>query len=209
MTTITFSRADRSDPVPVTWHTPLVLAVALLLAACASAPDVPEDAPARPSASVHPDWRGDARQAASRASHAASAVAGATWQATRATGDALGTAAHGIRGGFERPAADADYGGYPADCAGVVKAHFRRVLRFPESVSFRFGRPERGYMNKGLLQGGGVAWRGYLIDVEVTKRAALFGAKVRPQAYVVRLRDDEVVDVHRGAEHRFLGRVSD
>ncbi len=135
--------------------------------------------------------------------------AGATWQAAQATAGGLGTAAHGLRRGFESPAHDAEYGRFPSDHAAAVQDHFRRVLRFPDSSSFRLGRPVRGYMNEGLLQGGGVAWRGYLVDVEVTRPASLFGSALRSQAYVVRMRDGRVVDVHRGAEHRFLGRLTD
>jgi hypothetical protein len=194
----------------VTWRTGIFFAAAaaFALGGCASSPALPEEAGgAAPAEAAYPDWRGDARRVASQAAHAASGAAGATWQAARKTGDALGTAAHGVRSGFERPADDADYGSYPSEYAGAVKAHFRRVLRVPEGSSFRFGKPERGYMNEGLLQGGGVVWRGYLVDVEVTKRAALFGGEVRAQLYVVRLRDGEVIDVHRGAEHKFLGRV--
>jgi hypothetical protein len=197
VTRVTHRRWLRSDLDPVTWNTPLALLLALGLAACSSAP------------STHPDWRGDARDAAVRAAGAAGQVAGATWEAAQATGEGLQTAAHGLRRGFERPAGEVDYGRPPADTAATVRDHFERVLRVPASASYRIGRPVKGFMNEGLLQGGEVAWRGYLVDVEVTQRAALFGSATRSQAYVVRLRDGRVVDVHRGAEHRFLGRVAE
>ena len=81
------------------------------------------------------------------------------------------------------------------------------VLRLPEHASLRVGRPRKGYMNDGLLRGGAVAWRGYLVDVEVTRRASLFGDELRTHGYVVRLRDGEIIDVHKGVDHEFLGFV--
>lgn len=202
------SRAARSDPDRVIWHTALLLVAAgHALAGCAATPDASSPAPAPVTDAPAPDWRGDAARAASNAADAASRAARATWRAARGAGGQMQTAARGIRDGFERVSADADYGSYPSSYTAVVRKHFQRVLRFPETSSFRFGRPRKGYMNHGLLRGGGVAWRGYLVDVEVTRRTALFGSAVRAEPYVVRLRDGEVIDVHKGAEHRFLGDI--
>lgn len=203
---VTDAAPDRSDPGPVTWATRTLLALLLALGTgCTSAPGA---GPASEPEPVAPDWRGDAAQAASQMASTTARAAGATWQAARTAGDKMSVAADGLRRGFARPEPDADYGVAPGpDYATAVRSHFRHALRFPESASFRFGHPRRGYMNEGLLQGGGVAWHGYLIDVEVTRRSSLFGDAVRTQPYVVRMRDGQVIDVHAGAEHEFLGRT--
>ncbi len=206
VTGVTDPAPDRSDPDPVTWHTLLFLLVAVGLG-CASGPRADGGAAAR-SESVPEDWRGDAALAASRVAGATSRAAGATWQAARSTRQQMGVAASGLRNGFARPAPDADYGPPPAaDYAAALRSHFRHALRFPESASFRFGRPHKGYMNEGLLEGGGVAWCGYLIDVEVTRKSSLFGEALRTEPFVARVRDGQVIDVHAGAEHDFLGRT--
>jgi len=193
----------------VTGRTALALAAAagLGLGGCA-APSGPGPEAGAAAASELPasaDWRTDAARAASRAAATLGEAAEATAGAARVAGASAKTAAHGLRRGFERPAASADYGAPPSDAPGAIRSHFRHVMRAPEDASLRIGRPRRGYMNHGLLRGGGVAWRGWLVDVEVTQRASLFGDERRSQAYVVRLRDGEVIDVHRGAEHEFLG----
>lgn len=191
----------------MTWRTalPLLVAAGLALAACASTPDAPAE-PDPPASETSADWRGDAARAAGRAADVAGDAAAATWQATRTAGTHLGIAAKGVVKGFERPERDANYGPYPRGYAEEVKKHFERVLRTPDDASFRISRPVRGYMNHGLLRGGGVAWRGWLVDVEVS-RAVRFGEGERTQQYVVRMRDGEVIDVHKGAEHSFLRRA--
>ncbi len=37
------------------------------------------------------------------------------------------------------------------------------VLKDPESARYRFGEPQRAYVNNGLLRGGNVVWQGYVI----------------------------------------------
>ncbi len=186
-----------------------LLALALTAAACSSTPQTPEPAPAAdpkapelPSAGPGEDLKA--------AAEVAGRAAGATWRATRVAGseigEAAGTAVHGLTHGFEEPEAEDDYGRPPVDYPAPVRHHFLRFLGVSEQASFRFGRPVRGTMNKGILRGGGIAWRGYLLDVEVESREGVFGDARRSQKYVVRLRDGQIVDVHRGsaAENAFL-----
>ncbi len=70
-----------------------------------------------------------------------------------------------------------------------------RIRGVREDAGFSFGEPQRGYLNRGLLQGGGVAWRGYVVDVEVTARRGI-SRQIRTIPYVVRIRDGEVIEVH-------------
>jgi hypothetical protein len=121
----------------------------------------------------------------------AGAVADGAGRGAEAMGDSLGTAYQGVRDGFEEPAADA-YGPYPERYASRIKHHMQRFEGVPEDASFQFGRPVKAYTNKGILAGGQIEWQGYVVDVQVETRR--FGQK-RSKDYVVRMRDDLVIEV--------------
>lgn len=132
------------------------------------------------------------------------AFAGAVKTGAGAAARGMGTAYRGVRSGFAEPDDAAACGPYPKNYVRLVKHHFQRVLRYPEDTSYRLGRPARGYMNQGLLRGGGVAWQGWLVDVDVETRQKLTGHR-SARHYIVRLRDGEVVDVH--TDDALLGRL--
>ena len=113
-----------------------------------------------------------------------------------AFGRGMSTAYRGVRHGFQAPADEAAYGPFPKHYVDNVKKHFFRVLRYPDDTRFVLGRPLRGFMNQGLLRGGGVAWQGWLVDVEVETVQSLTKHRAG-RRYVVRLRDDEIIEVHK------------
>lgn len=156
----------------------------LLLASCAS-----------PGASEPPDL-----------GRAAVGWASAVKSGAGAVGRGVATAYRGVRSGFEEPDADARFGPYPRDYVETIRKHLIRALHYPEDAGFVFGRPERGYLNRGLFQGGGVAWQGWLVDAQVTTTQRLTGHQTT-RRYVVRLRDGEIVDVH--TDDALLRRVAD
>lgn len=158
-----------------------LVAAAVLASGCAS-----YSAPAQESDDWAEDWKQRASKAAEGAAKGAS-VAG------RAMGSAAATAFHGVRHGFEDPD-DTAYGRYPEGYATTIRKHMTRFEGVPKDASFRFGKPGRGYMNKGILAGGGVAWQGYLVEVTV-EEDPLFESQRKPDHYVVRMRDGDVVEV--------------
>ncbi len=121
-----------------------------------------------------------------------------------AFGRGMGTAYQGVRSGFQEPPADAAFGSYPKGYVDLVKKHFFRVLRYQDDTRFTFGRPQQGYMNKGLFRGGGVAWQGWLLDVDVETVQGLTKHRAG-RSYVVRIRDGEIIEVHQNSA--LLGRV--
>ncbi len=131
-------------------------------------------------------WAEDVKSQASRA-------ADATARGAAAAGEAMGTAYQGVRNGFQPPDAHG-YGAFPRDHAAAIRRHMQHFENVPADASFRFRRPEKGYLNKGVLAGGGVAWQGYLVEVEVLAKA-LFASQTEPNRYVVRMRDGDVVEV--------------
>ncbi len=122
-------------------------------------------------------------------------AAHATARGAAAAGAALGTAYQGVRGGFAEPDPKG-YGRHPEGFAAAIRKHMVRFEGVPEQASFRFGRPEKGYLNEGLLAGGAVAWQGWLVEFEVV-RAARFESQTKPERYVVRMRDGDVIEVLR------------
>ncbi len=177
------------------WNTPRVrtLAFVLLLGcasvACASRPPAP---PPEPVEEVSGATFGE--RAVEFSGDAARVVA----KGAVATGKGMATAYRGMRDGFQAPEAEDGYGRYPKNYLHLVKRHFVRILHYPDNARFAFGRPVRGYMNKGIFQGGGVAWQGWLVDVKVeTDR---WGDEERSETFVVRLHEGEVVDVHGSPE---------
>lgn len=172
------------------WRTgpPPLLAALLLLVGCASSPEAEEK----------PDL---GRAAISFGGSFATAMK----SGAQAVGQGTKTAWTGVREGFEEPEVDSGYGPYPKSYAQLVRKYFVRVLRYPEKTSFVLSRPEQGWLNRGLFQGGGVAWQGWLVDVEVETTTRLTRHRAG-RRYVALLRDGEVVDVH--LDDALLRRVS-
>ena len=169
----------------MTWSTfrelaPPILA-ALLLAACASTPE--EEVEEKPDLG-----RG--------VIEGSKAVGKAMKDGAVSFGKGMGTAYKGVRHGFQEPDADSSFGRYPKQYVSLVRKHFFRVLRYPDDTRFVLSKPQRGYMNKGLFRGGGVAWQGWLVDVDVETVQGLTGHRAS-RSYVVRIRDNEIIEVHK------------
>ena len=172
---------------------PLLLTLAVvgaLLAACAGTPE--EEAADRP----------DLGQSTLDASKA---MGRAMKDGAVAFGSGVGTAYKGVRNGFAKPDEQTSFGPYPKNYVRMVKSHMIRVERYPTDSRFKIGRPQLGYMNKGILRGGGVAWSGWLVDVQV-ETVSLTRHKARG-TYVVRIRDNEIIEVHK--DDSLLRRVKD
>lgn len=159
-----------------------VATLAIGLCACASVPEEEEPNPADQSFG---EWTSETLGTMGRAVR----------DGAGAVGRGAGTAYTGLSKGYRAPSSEADFGSFPADYVEVVKKHFVRIRRVSKEAGFSFGAPRRGYVNRGLLQGGGIAWRGYVVDVEVTTRRGISRQRAT-LPYVVRLRDGEVVEVH-------------
>ena len=119
-------------------------------------------------------------------------VASATVSGAEAVGDSVGTAYHGVKQGFQPPD-DKGYGPYPKDYVNKIRRHMLHFGDVDKSASFTFGKPERSYLNKGLLLGGEIEWQGWVVDVAI-QTTTRFG---QPQVdqYVVRMNDGDVIEV--------------
>jgi hypothetical protein len=170
-------------------RTILPVLAALLLCACTSLEGTTAD---------EETWTAEVKQGAGK-------VAQATARGAVAVGDSLGTAYKGVTTGFEDPANSA-FGPYPKEYVRTIRKHMLRFEDVPETASFRFGKPERSYLNKGLLRGGEIEWQGWIVDVAIETTNA-FG-QPRTQEYVVRMNDGDVVEVLEARYAGALRRVS-
>ena len=114
------------------------------------------------------------------------------------------SAMRALRDGFEEPDAT-NFGPFPKKYVGTVKRHMLRFEGVPDDANFQFGRPERGFMNDGILAGGKIAWQGYLVDLNV--ETTTFAGQKRTKSYVVRMKDGEVIEVHDAAYSHALRRL--
>jgi hypothetical protein len=133
-------------------------------------------------------------------------VASSTARGARAVGRSIGTAYRGVSHGFEDPA-DKAYGPFPKHYVTAIRKHMVRFEGVDESASFEFGKPVRGYLNKGLLRGGDIEWQGWIVDVSI-KTITAFG-QPHSDDYVVRMNDGDVVEVLEAAYAGALKRVPD
>jgi hypothetical protein len=170
-------------------HTFSVILATLSLVGCSSLSGPPQE-----TDQWKREWKGRAARWAGGASRGASAV-----------GSSLGTAVKGVRTGFEDPDAGA-FGPYPRDYMDQIRSHLLRFEGVPPDASMRFGRPEKGYISQGILRGGEVVWQGYLVDVEIEHRSKI-ASQSRTRAYVVRLHDGEVIEVHNARQTAALRRL--
>jgi len=123
---------------------------------------------------------------------AASATVRGAEATADAVGDSVGTAYRGVTNGFAAPENGA-YGTYPRDYVNAIRKHLFRFEKVKETASFRFGKPVRAYLNKGLLRGGEIEWQGWVVDVDVETMTKLGQPQV--DAYVVTMKDGEIDEV--------------
>jgi hypothetical protein len=166
----------------VTWHTPrclLPLLASLLLllgAGCTSIDGPTEDVD---------EWEDGWKERAVKVKDGAAAGASAV-------GESIGTAYKGVRDGFEEPNPNG-YGPYPKGYAAAIRRHMLRFEGVPEEATFQFGKPERAWINDGILAGGEIEWQGWVVDLEIGTKS--FAGQLRTRGYVVRMTDGEVEEV--------------
>lgn len=133
------------------------------------------------------------------------AVKDGTAAGAKAVGKSIGTAYRGVRDGFEEPN-PAGFGPFPKGFASAIRRHMLRFEDVSEDASFKFGKPERAYMNRGILAGGEIEWQGWLVDLEIGTKT--FAGQIRTKAYVVRMTDGEVEEVQDAAYTGTIRRLS-
>jgi hypothetical protein len=177
-------------------RTCLLVLAASLLCACASGEGE------HSNGAKWTELKADTRKAASATARGAEATADAI-------GDSVGTAYRGVKNGYQAPENDA-YGSYPRDYVKTIRKHMLRFEGVKETARFRFGKPVRAYLNKGLFRGGEIEWQGWVVDLDIETKTRLGQPQV--DAYVVTMKDGDIVEViekaYAGAFQRVDGQPS-
>jgi len=97
---------------------------------------------------------------------------------------------------YQTPRDDARFGSEPTNYSKQVQQYILANFHYPSDARFKIGKPRRAYMNKGIFLGGDIEWLGYILDVRVQ---SVHGHFRRSNHYVVRIRNDEIVEVHEAA----------
>lgn len=57
----------------------------------------------------------------------------------------------------------------------AIPAYFENVLIDPFTAHYQFGTPYKAWLQGGLVQGGGILWEGWAVDVRVNSRNRMGG----------------------------------
>lgn len=68
-----------------------------------------------------------------------------------------------------------NFGTPPTNIEAAVKAHFNDILFDPFTAHYEIGTPYKAYLRAGLIQGGGIAWQGWAVDVRVNAKNRMGG----------------------------------
>lgn len=104
--------------------------------------------------------------------------------------------------GFAKLPPESDFGSRPVNTEASVRSHFEEQLKDSESARYRFGGFRRAYANNGLVHGGGIAWYGYVQEVEVNAKNS-YGGYVGFKPYMVffHRNSDRVFRSYEGRSH--------
>lgn len=92
-----------------------------------------------------------------------------------------------------------DYGIYPDNYEDIIKAYFENVLFDPFSARYKFTTPERGFLRKAPIAGGGVSALGYRVVVQVNAKNRM-GGYVGWNAYIFFIRNNQIINVAQGSD---------
>ena len=99
-----------------------------------------------------------------------------------------------------------EYGLRPSNYVSSIKSYFSAKLPRGDEAIYKFSQPKRAYKRKGLVYGGEVDWKGWLIETSVatTNRS---GRLLTPKPYMVLFTGNQVVEHILGNSHKLLVKV--
>ena len=96
-----------------------------------------------------------------------------------------------------------EYGNPPRNYATAIRNYFSTKLRGGSTAQYRFSEPKRAYKRKGLVYGGDVEWKGWLVNTTITVPTRT-GRYLSPKHYMVLFRGEQVVEDILGQEHKLI-----
>jgi hypothetical protein len=99
-----------------------------------------------------------------------------------------------------------EYGQAPRNYATAIRNYFSTKIKRGSTAQYKFSRPERAYRRKGLVYGGDIAWKGWLVETTVAVPTRT-GRYLAPRKYMVLFKGEQVIDDILGDNHKLLTRV--
>ena len=98
------------------------------------------------------------------------------------------------------------YGSKPYRYQSAIKSYFSTKLKRGELGHYKFSEPKRGYKQKGLVYGGDLAWKGWLVETSVATPTRT-GRYLTPKPYMVLFKGEQIVEHILGNSHKLLTKV--
>ena len=112
----------------------------------------------------------------------------------------------GVGTGIGAEVAHSAYGNAPRNYKRAIRNYFSTKIKRGSTAQYKFSRPERAYKRKGLVYGGEVAWKGWLVETSVAVPTRT-GRYLTPRKYMVLFKGEQVVEDILGEKHKLLTRV--
>ena len=99
-----------------------------------------------------------------------------------------------------------EYGLRPSNYVSSIQTYFSSKLPRAKDAKYKFSQPKRAYKKKGLAYGGGIEWKGWLVETSVaTKNRS--GRLLTPRPYMVLFSGNQIVEDILGNSHKLLVKV--
>jgi len=105
-----------------------------------------------------------------------------------------------------RATSSSEYGVKPYHYASAIKSYFSTKLKRSSSAQYTFSAPKRAYKQKGFAYGGGVDWKGWLVETSVATTSRS-GRLLTPKPYMVLFTGEQVVEAILGNSHKLVIKV--
>ncbi len=103
-------------------------------------------------------------------------------------------------------ATSGEYGLRPSNYVSSIQTYFSSKLPRAKDAKYKFSQPKRAYKKKGLAYGGGIEWKGWLVETSVaTKNRS--GRLLTPRPYMVLFSGNQIVEDILGNSHKLLVKV--
>ena len=96
----------------------------------------------------------------------------------------------------------------PANADAMVKVHFESILKDPDSARYKVSPPYKAFANYSLVEGGGLRWKGYAVDVQVNAKNSYGGyTGFKPYIVLINENGNGVFRAVPGETHPLIKRV--
>ncbi len=103
-------------------------------------------------------------------------------------------------------ASSGEYGLRPSNYVSSIQTYFSSKLPRAKDAIYKFSQPKRAYKKKGLAYGGGVEWKGWLVETSIATRNRS-GRLLTPRPYMVLFSGNQIVEDILGNSHKLLVKV--